>query len=471
LISGHDGGTGASPLSSIKHTGCPWELGVAETQQVLVQNNLRDRITLQTDGQIKTGRDVVIAALLGAERFGFGTSALVTMGCTLLRKCHEGACTFGIATQDPELRKRFAGKPEHIQKFMFFVAEEARRIMAQLGFRKFEDMVGKVEYLSTQKAIEHYKAKGLDFSALFVRPDISDGRAIHKIHSQQNKLTDHLDWQIIEKLKPAIDSKQKASIDMSIRNTNRTVGTILSNYVCKKYGEKGLPDGSLELNFKGSAGQSFGAFLAPGITLKLTGQSNDYVGKGLSGGRIVLITPPGSKFAAHENIIAGNTLLYGATKGEIFINGMAGERFGVRNSGTTAVVEGLGDHGCEYMTGGTIVVLGKTGCNFAAGMSGGIAYVLDEMQLFDTLCNLDMVELESIYLEEDKKILKDLIERHYKWTQSKQAERILESWSDMLGKFVKVVPIDYRKSLEKMRAAEQRHTETTPATEEVFLKN
>jgi glutamate synthase domain-containing protein 2/glutamate synthase domain-containing protein 1/glutamate synthase domain-containing protein 3 len=471
LISGHDGGTGASPLSSIKHTGCPWELGVAETQQVLVQNNLRDRIQVQTDGQIKTGRDVVIAALLGAERFGFGTGALVTMGCTLLRKCHEGACTFGIATQDPELRKRFAGKPEHIEKYMFFVAEEVRRIMANLGFRKLEDMVGKIEYLSTRKAIEHYKAKGLDFSRLFVRPDISDGRAIHKTHSQQNKLADHLDWQIIEKLKSAIDSKHKTSLDMTIRNVNRTVGTILSNYVVKTHGEKGLPDGTLKLNFTGSAGQSFGAFLAPGITLKLIGQANDYVGKGLSGGRIVVVTPPGSKFAAHENIIAGNTLLYGATKGEMFINGMAGERFAVRNSGCTAVVEGLGDHGCEYMTGGTIVVLGKTGCNFAAGMSGGIAYVLDEMQLFDTLCNLDMVELESIRFEEDKKILRDLIERHHKWTKSKQAERILELWSDMLGKFVKVVPIDYRKSLEKMRAAEQRHTETTPATEEVFFKN
>ncbi|MCE5341645.1 MAG: glutamate synthase large subunit [Planctomycetaceae bacterium] len=470
LISGHDGGTGASPLSSIKHTGCPWELGVAETQQVLVANNLRDRITLQTDGQIKTGRDVVIATLLGAERFGFGTGALVTMGCTLLRKCHEGACTFGIATQDPELRARFAGKPEYLENYMFFVAEEVRKIMAELGFRKFEDMVGKVEHLCTQKAIEHYKAKGLDFSALFVQPDISDGRAIHKVTVQQNKLADHLDWQIIEKLKSAIDGKQKASIDMTIRNVNRTVGTILSNYVTKKYGAAGLPDGTLDLNFTGSAGQSFGAFLSPGITLKLTGQANDYVGKGLSGGRIVVITPSGSKFAAHENIIAGNTLLYGATKGELFINGMAGERFAVRNSGTTAVVEGLGDHGCEYMTGGTVVVLGKTGCNFAAGMSGGIAYVLDEMQLFDTLCNLDMVELESIYLEEDKNILKELITRHYKWTNSKQAHRILDSWSDMLGKFVKVVPIDYRKSLEKMRAAEQRHTETTPATEEVFLK-
>lgn len=470
LISGHDGGTGASPLSSIKHTGCPWELGVAETQQVLVQNNLRDRITVQTDGQIKTGRDVVIGTLLGAERFGFGTGALVTMGCTLLRKCHEGACTFGIATQDEELRKRFAGKPEYIERYMFFVAEEVRRIMAQLGFKKFEDMVGKVEHLCTQKAIDHYKAKGLDFSALFVRPDNSDGRAIRKIHPQVNKLTDHLDWQIIEKVKSAVENKQKASVDMTIRNVNRTVGTILSNYVVKKHGAEGLPDGTLELNFTGSAGQSFGAFLAPGITLKLVGQSNDYLGKGLSGGRIVVITPPGSKFAAHENIIVGNTLLYGATSGEIFINGMAGERFAVRNSGTTAVVEGLGDHGCEYMTGGTVVVLGKTGCNFAAGMSGGIAYVLDEMQLFDTLCNLDMVELESIRLEEDKQILKNLIERHYKWTQSKQAERILDSWSDMLGRFVKVIPIDYRKSLEKLRAAEQRHTETTPATEEVFLK-
>jgi len=469
LISGHDGGTGASPLSSIKHTGCPWELGVAETQQVLVQNNLRDRITVQTDGQIKTGKDVVIGALLGAERFGFGTSALVTMGCTLLRKCHEGACTFGIATQDPELRKRFAGKPEYLERFMFFIAEEVRKIMAQLGFRKFEDMVGRVDLLCTQKAIEHYKVKGLDFSALFVQPDASDGRAIRKIHSQQNKLDDHLDWKILEQVKSAIDNKQKTAVDMTIRNVNRTVGTIISNYIVKKHGPKGLPDGTLELNFTGSAGQSFGAFLAPGVTLKLIGQSNDYLGKGLSGGRIAVITPQGSPFAAHENIIVGNTLLYGATTGEIFINGMAGERFAVRNSGTTAVVEGLGDHGCEYMTGGTVVVLGKTGCNFAAGMSGGIAYVLDEMQLFDTLCNLDMVELESIRFDEDKKILKDLIERHYKWTQSKQAERILNSWSDMLGKFVKVVPIDYRKSLEKMRAAEQRHTETTPATEEVFL--
>lgn len=468
LISGHDGGTGASPLSSIKHTGIPWELGLAETQQVLVANNLRDRIVVQTDGQLKTGRDIVIGALLGAERFGFGTAALVTLGCTLLRKCHEGACTFGIATQDKELRARFAGKPEYIERFMFFVAEEARKIMAELGFRKFEDMIGRSDMLCTKRAIGNYKAKGLDFSAIFHQPDVSDGRAVRKIHNQPDKLAGHLDWKILENVKSAIDNKQKVKYSMPIRNVNRTVGTIISNYVTKKYGSAGLPDGTIELEFSGSAGQSFGAFLVSGITMTLTGQSNDYLGKGLSGGRIIVKTPEGSPFMANENIIAGNTLLYGATKGEVFINGMAGERFAVRNSGVIAVVEGLGDHGCEYMTGGTIVVLGKTGYNFAAGMSGGIAYVLDEMQLFDTLCNLDMVELESMKLTEDKRLLKELIERHYKWTGSKQAERILSSWQDMLGKFVKVVPIDYRKSLEKMRAAEQRYTETTPATEEVF---
>jgi len=468
LISGHDGGTGASPLSSIKHAGGPWELGLAETQQVLVNNGLRDRIRVQADGQIKTGRDIVIAALLGAEQFGFGTSVLATMGCTLLRKCHEGACVFGIATQDPQLRKRFAGKPEYIERFMLFMAEEVRAIMAKLGFRKLEDMVGRVDMLSVKEAIEHYKAKGLDFSKVFYQPDISDGRAIRKTTEQSYKLDDHLDWKILEKAQAAIDSKKKFSAKHTIRNTNRTVGTIISNKIATKYGEEGLPDGTLEIDFKGSAGQSFGAFLAKGVTLRLSGQSNDYLGKGLSGGRIIVKTPAKSPFLAHENIIVGNTLLYGATRGEIYINGMAGERFAVRNSGATAVVEGLGDHGCEYMTGGTVVVLGKTGCNFAAGMSGGIAYVLDERQLFDTLCNLDMVELESIWQQQDKDTLKGLIEKHYEHTNSKQAERVLNSWQDMIGKFVKVVPIDYRKALEKMRAAEQRHTETTPATEEVF---
>ena len=468
LISGHDGGTGASPLSSIKHAGCPWELGLAETQQVLVMNGLRDRIRVQTDGQLKTGRDVVIATLLGAEQFGFGTAALVTLGCTLLRKCHEGACAFGIATQDPELRARFAGKPEYIQRFMFFVAEEVRQIMAQLGFRKLEDMIGKTEHLSIHNAIDHWKARGLDFSAILQHPGTSDNKAIRLSSQQPVKIDDHIDWEILEKVKPAIEKKKAISIEMSIRNINRTVGAILSNKIVKKYGQQGLPDGTIEINFNGSAGQSFGAFLVPGVTVKLIGESNDYLGKGLSGGRIIVKTPENSPFMAHENIIVGNTLLYGATSGEIFINGTAGERFAVRNSGAVAVVEGLGDHGCEYMTGGTVVVLGQTGCNFAAGMSGGTAYVLDEMQLFDTLCNLDMVELENVWKKEDENLLRDLIERHLKWTGSERAKQILNAWQDMMGKFVKVVPIDYRKALEKMRAAEQRDTETTPATEEVF---
>ncbi|MHC4266399.1 MAG: GltB/FmdC/FwdC-like GXGXG domain-containing protein, partial [Planctomycetota bacterium] len=468
LISGNDGGTGASPLSSIKHTGCPWELGLAETQQVLVANGLRNRIRVQTDGQMKTGRDVVIAALLGAEQFGFGTAALVTLGCTLLRKCHEGACAFGIATQDPELRERFAGKPEYLQRFMLFVAEEVRQIMSQLGFKKFEDMIGRVDRLSISKAIDHWKAKGLDFSAIFYQPDVTDRNAVRLSTKQPSKIDDHIDWKILEKCKSAVDEKQKTVLELPIRNTDRTVGAILSNRIIQKHGSKGLSEDTLDITFKGSAGQSFGAFLAPGVTLRLIGESNDYLGKSLSGGRIIVKTPETSPFLPHENIIVGNTLLYGATSGEAFINGVAGERFCVRNSGALAVVEGIGDHGCEYMTGGLVVILGQTGCNFAAGMSGGIAYVLDEMQLFDTLCNLDLVELETVFKQEDQDVLRDLIERHYQFTGSAQAERILDNWVDTIGKFVKVVPIDYRKALEKMRKAEHRDTETTPATEEVF---
>ncbi len=468
LISGHDGGTGASPLSSIKHAGCPWELGLAETQQVLVMNKLRDRIRVQTDGQLRTGRDVVIAALLGADRYGFGTAALVTLGCTLLRKCHEGACTYGIATQDPELRKRFAGKPEYLQRYMFFVAEEARRIMAQLGFRKFEEMIGRVDRLSTTKAINHYKAAGLDFSAIFHRPENPDGRPVRLATAQPNRLSDHLDWEILKQVQPALEKGQKIELELPIRNINRTVGTILSHHLVKRYGLDGLADDTIRLLFRGSAGQSFGAFLIRGVTLHLIGESNDYLGKGLSGGRIIVETPPGSPYLAHENIIVGNTLLYGATRGEVFINGMAGERFAVRNSGATAVVEGVGDHACEYMTGGTVVVLGKTGCNFGAGMSGGIAYVLDEMQLFDTLCNLDMVDLENVWRPEDKGLLYDLIRRHERLTRSTRAQRILSAWPNMVGKFVKVIPTDYRLALERMRQSEQRNTETTPATEEVF---
>ncbi|HEX41184.1 MAG TPA: glutamate synthase large subunit [Phycisphaerales bacterium] len=468
LISGHDGGTGASPWSSIKHTGCPWELGLAETQQVLVLNGLRDRIRVQTDGQLKTGRDVVVAALLGAERFGFGTAALVTLGCTLLRKCHQGACTFGIGTQDPELRNRFAGKPEYLQRFMLFVAEEARRIMAELGFRAVDEMVGRADHLDMNRAIEHWKARRLDLSAILANPDPSGTKPLRMCTAQPRKIDDNLDWKILEQAREAIENRTKTQIQMPIRNTNRTVGALLSHHVAAKYGRRGLPDGTLEVEFTGSAGQSFGAFLAAGITLRLIGESNDYLGKGLSGGRIVVQTPPESPFMAHENIIAGNTLLYGATSGEVFINGRAGERFAVRNSGATVVVEGVGDHGCEYMTGGVVVVLGQTGCNFAAGMSGGVAYVLDEMQLFDTLCNLDMVELESVWQKADRDRLGDLIERHYQWTGSRRARQILDAWPDMVGKFVKVMPLDYLKALENMRAAEHRDTETTPATEEVF---
>jgi glutamate synthase domain-containing protein 2/glutamate synthase domain-containing protein 3 len=468
LISGHDGGTGASPLSSIMHAGIPWELGLAETQQVLVQNSLRGRIRVQADGQMRTGRDVAIAALLGAEQFGFGTAALVTQGCTLLRKCHEGACVYGIATQDPELRKRFSGRPEYLQRYMLYVAEELRQIMADLGFRKVEDMVGRSDRLQMRAALQHWKAGGVDLSAILLHADAADGRAIRLVDRQPDRLADHLDWTILKQAKEALENKKKTVLDLGIRNVHRTVGAILSNHVVRRHGPEGLPDGTLEVTLRGSAGQSFGAFLAPGVTLRLIGESNDYVGKGLSGGRIVVRTPEGAIYPAHENIIVGNTVLYGATGGEVFINGMAGERFAVRNSGACAVVEGIGDHGCEYMTGGLVVVLGKTGCNFGAGMSGGIAYVLDEWQLFDTLCNLDMVDLETVWHEEDRDRLRDLIERHLRWTGSARAWEILGAWPNMVGKFVKVMPIDYRKALERIRAEEQRDTETTPATEEVF---
>jgi glutamate synthase domain-containing protein 2/glutamate synthase domain-containing protein 3 len=468
LISGHDGGTGASPLSSIKYAGCPWELGLAETQQTLVLNGLRDRIVVQVDGQLKTGRDVVIGALLGAERFGFGTSALVSLGCVLMRKCHLGTCPVGIATQDPDLRRRFAGKVQYVVRFLTFVAEEIRTIMAELGFRKFDDMVGRVERLNCRTAVDHWKAKGLDFSKIFAVPDCSNGCALRCVRPQSDMHQDHLDWQLLKQLGDAIDSRSHATLDTPIRNVHRTVGTILSNRIVTRHGGAGLPDGTLELTFRGSAGQSFGAFLCRGVTLTLIGDANDYLGKGLSGGRIVVRTPPGSPFDPKENVIVGNTLLYGATAGEVFINGLAGERFAVRNSGVVAVVEGVGDHGCEYMTGGTVVVLGRTGRNFAAGMSGGIAYVLDEHQLFDTLCNLDMVDLEPLRLDEDMRFLHDLISRHCSWTGSRQARTILDRWREMSGKFVKVMPIDYRKALERIREREQVQGDAPAATEEVF---
>jgi glutamate synthase (NADPH) large chain len=468
LISGHDGGTGASPISSIKHAGCPWELGLAETQQVLVLNGLRGRVRVQTDGQLRTGRDVAIAALLGADQFGFGTAVLVTLGCTLLRKCHEGACIYGIATQTPELRERFAGQPEYITRYLGYVAQECRQIMAQLGFRTVSEMVGRIDMLETKPAMNHWKAQGLDLSTIFHQVDVLDGRPIRWCETQADPLEDHIDWEILKKAQAALEEKKKTVVEMPIQNVNRSAGTILSNRIVTQHGASGLPEGTLEVKLSGSAGQSFGAFLAPGVTLRLTGDSNDYLGKGLSGGRIVVQMPSTSPFLAHENIIVGNTLLYGATQGEVFINGVAGERFCVRNSGVTAIVEGVGDHGCEYMTNGLVIVLGQTGINFAAGMSGGIAYVLDEFQLFDTLCNLDMVDLESVWHQQDQDLLKGWITQHLNWTGSIRAKYILEKWPDMVGKFVKVIPIDYRKALERMRQREHRHTETTPATEEVF---
>ncbi|NLF30898.1 MAG: glutamate synthase large subunit, partial [Planctomycetes bacterium] len=388
LISGADGGTGSSPLSSIHHAGAPWELGLAETQQVLLMNGLRDRIRVQTDGQIRTGRDVVIAALLGAEQFGFGTAALVAMGCVLMRKCHLGTCPVGIATQNPALRGRYTGQPEHLERYMFFVAEDVRRRMAALGFRTVDEMIGRADRLDTAKAIDHYKARGLDFSAIFHRPALGEGASLRRTRRQADTLAGHTDWAWIQPVREAIDRGERIVLRSKIRNVHRTVGTILSSRLVKACGPDGLADDTVTIELTGSAGQSFGAFLTRGVTLKLTGDSNDYLGKGLSGGRIIVRTPPEAPLVSHENIIVGNTLLYGATGGEAFIGGMAGERFAVRNSGATAVVEGVGDHGCEYMTGGVVVVLGATGRNFAAGMSGGVAYVLDDQQLFDTRCNL-----------------------------------------------------------------------------------
>lgn len=468
LISGHEGGTGASPLSSIKNAGIPWELGLAETQQVLVQNQLRDRIRVQTDGQIKTGRDIVIAAMLGAEQFGFGTSALVAEGCIMMRKCHLGTCPVGIATQDPELRQRFAGEPEHVANFMKFMAMQVRELMAELGFRKFEEMVGQVERLKFEAAIDHWKAKGLDLSAILTPPN-APADAPRRLSTTQKDLTaDALDWDVWKEAQPLIDAGKEVQLERDIRNVHRTVGAILSNRIVNTYGPEGLNDNTVELTFRGSAGQSFGAFLAPGVTQRLIGDANDYVGKGLSGGRIVVQTPPSATYVPHENVIVGNTLLYGATSGEVFINGLAGERFAVRNSGATAVVEGVGDHGCEYMTGGLVIVLGQTGVNFAAGMSGGIAYVFDEHQYFDTLCNLDMVDLEHVFSVSDRDLLKAMIELHVKWTDSERGKWLLDDWKSNVGKFVKVMPIDYRKALERMRAEETVHAETALMTEEVY---
>ncbi len=468
LISGGDGGTGASPLSSIKHAGSAWEIGLAETQQVLVMNKLRSRIRIQCDGQMKTGRDVVIAALLGAEEFGFGTASLVSLGCVMMRKCHTNACPVGIATQDPELRKRFAGKPEHLRNFMTFIAEEVREYMAELGFRTFDEMVGHVERLEVNDAIDHFKTKGLDFSKVLMAPDTSGGESLYCTSSQDHDFSLSLDQGMIEKAKDAIENRKPVVIEQPIKNCNRTVGATLSYEVTSRYGAEGLADDTIHVNLKGSAGQSFGAFLTKGITFELEGESNDYLGKGLSGGRIILYPHAGSTFSGYRNIITGNVNLFGATGGEVFINGKAGERFAVRNSGAIAVVEGVGDHGCEYMTGGRVIILGKTGVNFAAGMSGGVAYVYDETQLFDTRCNLEMVDIEPVVDAEDIEFLKTMIGRHIEYTDSKQGKLLLESWEESLPNFVKVMPLDYRKALERIKEQETKETDETAITEEVY---
>ncbi len=482
-ISGHDGGTGASPLSSIKYAGSPWEIGLAETQQTLVLNKLRGRIAVQADGQMKTGRDVVIGALLGADEFGFATAPLVAEGCIMMRKCHLNTCPVGVATQDPELIKKFQGKPEHVINYFFFVAEEVREWMAKIGVRRFEELVGRTDFLDTRPGVEHWKAKGLDFSKLFYRPAVGEGMAMRHCESQDHGLAKALDHELIEKAAVALTAKKPVSIQSRIYNRNRTVGAMLSGEVARRHGHAGLADDTIHVRFTGTAGQSFGAWLAHGVTFELEGDANDYVGKGLSGGRIVVFPPKDCPIVPEENIIVGNTVMYGAITGEAYFRGVAGERFCVRNSGATAVVEGVGDHGCEYMTGGTVVVLGKAGRNFAAGMSGGIAYVLDEEGDFTQRCNLAMVELEPIPEEQrdaaaegnpelethgkvkidhvgghDDEMLKGIIQRHLLYTGSERARLVLENWAAYLPKFVKVMPLEYRRALAEM-AQEQLRSE------------
>ncbi len=478
VIAGHDGGTGASPLSSIKYAGSPWELGLAETQQTLVLNQLRGRVRVQADGQMKTGRDVLIAALLGADEVGFATAPLVVQGCIMMRKCHLNTCPVGVATQDPVLRRKFSGQPEHVINYFFFVAEELRELMAQMGIRKFDDLIGRADLLDMRKGVEHWKARGLDYSRIFYRAERGQGEPVYHCETQDHGLAKALDNQIIELAKPALEKGKAVKIELAIRNANRTVGAMLSSRIAAKYGYAGLPDGTINITLKGTAGQSFGALLARGVTLELIGEGNDYVGKGLSGGRIIV--RPNAAFIGDtaNNIIVGNTVLYGAIEGEAFFAGVAGERFAVRNSGATVVVEGVGDHGCEYMTGGTVVVLGMTGRNFAAGMSGGVAFVLDTQGTFSSRCNMTQVALEPIEEEivarkgsgagdeleshgkvdvhhlgvADEVLLKGLIEKHAKLTGSLTAGRILNDWADYRARFVKVMPHEYRRALTEMAA-------------------
>ena len=451
LISGHDGGTGAAPLTSIKHAGAPWELGLAETQQTLLRSRLRDRIVVQTDGQLKTGRDVIIAALLGAEEFGFASAPLVVSGCIMMRVCHLDTCPVGVATQNPELRQRFTGKPEFVVNFFEFIAEEVREYLAALGFRTLEEAIGRVDLLDAERAISHWKAAGLDISPVLYRPELPAGAALHNTTRQDHGIDRALDNTLIQLAEGALADGTPVTLDLPVRNVNRTVGTMLGYEVTRRWGGTGLPDDTIQLRFRGSAGQSFGAFLPRGITLRLAGDANDHLGKGLSGGRIIVAPEPESPFRAEEQIIAGNVIGYGATGGEMFLRGVVGERFCVRNSGATAVAEGTGDHGCEYMTGGLVVVLGPVGRNFAAGMSGGVAYLLDPNPV---RVNTDMADLEELD-ESDAAQLQALIERHYAETGSAVAARLLADWDAAVGAFGKVMPKDYKRVLLAARAAER----------------
>ena len=454
LISGFDGGTGASPQTSIKHAGLPWELGLAETHQTLVLNNLRSRIAVETDGQLKTGRDVIMAALLGAEEFGFATAPLVTLGCIMMRVCHLNTCPVGVATQDPRLRKNFTGDPQHTVNFMKFVAQEVRELMAELGFRKITDMVGRTDVLESRAAITHWKAKGIDLSKLLYRPDMGPEVGRFCTETQDHGLDKSIDiTKLLDLCEPAIQRGEKVTVELPLRNTNRVVGTILGNEITKRH-PQGLPEDTVHLKFHGSAGQSLGAFMPKGVTIEMIGDANDYVGKGLSGGRVIVYPDPKSTFPAEDNIIIGNVALYGATGGELFVRGVAGERFAVRNSGVSTVVEGVGDHGCEYMTGGRVVVLGLTGRNFAAGMSGGVAYVLDEAGDFSIRCNAQMVGLETADSAEAEE-LRLLIKRHADLTKSQKAFKVLALWEQMAPKFVKVMPKDYKRVLQAIKKAQE----------------
>ncbi|HVW06159.1 MAG TPA: glutamate synthase large subunit [Vicinamibacterales bacterium] len=465
LISGHDGGTGASPLTSLKHSGAPWELGLAETQQVLVLNRLRDRIVVQVDGQMKTGRDVVIAALLGAEEYGFATAPLVVSGCIMMRVCHLNTCPVGIATQDPVLRAKFDGKPEFVENFFRFVAEEVRELMASLGFRTIDEMIGRVDRLNVREAISHWKAKGLDLSPILQAPEAAPNVARRRVIAQDHGLDTALDNRLIVECRPALVDKTPVRLRLPIRNVNRTVGTMLGSELTRRHGGDGLPDDTIAIHFDGSAGQSFGAFIPRGITLELEGDANDYFGKGLSGGRLIVYPPKAATFRPEQNVIIGNVALYGATSGEAYVRGLAGERFGVRNSGAVAVVEGIGDHGCEYMTGGRVVVLGRTGRNFAAGMSGGVAYVLDVTDQFGARCNRAMVDLEALEDEDEIAFVKDLVARHVRYTGSTYAADLLAHWAETEARFVKVMPRDYKRVLQAEAQARSEHRE--PAFEEL----